>query len=331
MFFSHKDRQSGFSLTELSVAIAIISVIAGSAISVAITSDEAAKIKQTSTKMDAIEDAIVGYFAIQKRLPCPAEPYWNASGHSFSFGVEAISGDAGAPNPATCGGLGAHSISTTNGSIEYGTLPITTLGLPDEYYKDGWGRPFVYVVDTRFANNTTTNATPCDGTGAEGSDANSCFLYATGGDITVNDAAGDARTTSAVLLLMSLGPNGHGAYFANGQSGRFDGVDGSRVLSADELENSHFTAAGADDTFDATFVQKAFIKDENTSGQVFDDIVRFMTRDQVVKKTGAVLYQKECVTAATILANPGSNDCTPAANEPICESFAQQIDSMCLQ
>ncbi len=320
-----KGFQSGFSLTELSAAIAIIAVIAGSAISVAITSDEAAKISQTRTKLDAIEDALGAYLAINKRLPCPSAPEWAAV--PANFAVESASGD-----PVVCGGTGGFDIAGANGTIRYGTLPVLSLQLPTEYYKDGWGRPFTYVLDSRFANSVARNTTPCDGSGSASSDENKCFLYATAGDITVNDASGSARTTSAVLFVFSHGPNGHGAYFANGIAGRFNAVGGTaRALSAAELENSHLTSAGTNDTFDAEFVQKAFIKEEALAGEVFDDIGRFMTKSQLVKKAGATLYQEECVVAKTILDSPSANDCTAEPNAPVCETFAQKIDMLCLQ
>lgn len=335
-----KTGHRGFSLTELSAAIAIIAVIAGSAISMAITSDDAAKLQQTEAKLDAIEDALGAYLAINKRLPCPAEPVWSAT--PANFAVENASGD-----PLDCEGTGGFDIAgagTAGGvaDIRYGTLPAFTLQLPGEYYIDGWGRPFTYVVDTRFTNSTTTNTTPCDGSGAASDAENACFLYATSGAITINDVTATSRTANAVVFVFSHGPNGHGAYLANGtqfNSGagvnRYYANDGrtrsSGGSSEDEWENVHLTTTGTASALNATFVQRDFLKSETTSGEVFDDLARYLTRSQLVKKTGAALYQSECVIAQTVLDSPGSNDCTSASNAPVCETFATEIDNICLQ
>jgi prepilin-type N-terminal cleavage/methylation domain-containing protein len=327
-YHNQKMRSRGFSLTELSAAIAIIAVIAGSAISVAITSDDAAKIEQTKSKLDAIESALAGYLSINSRLPCPSEPFWG--GVDDDFAIENIDGVAGAPNPAECVGAGGYDINSTNGELRYGTLPIKALQLPSEYYNDGWGRPFTYVVDTRFINNTATN-TLCTGLGAVNSSGKACFIHAPSGDVSVNDSSGLSRTTEAVVFILSHGPNGHGAYFANGITGRFNAVSGTtRALGSDELNNSHLSDLGADTAFDTVFVQKDFIRDEALSGDVFDDISRYMTKTQLIREAGANLYQTECLSAKEVLDSPGSNDCVDAANSAMCELFAQKIYQLCL-
>lgn len=317
----------GFSLTELSAAIAIIAVIAGSAISMAITSDDAAKIQQTQSKLDSVEEALGAYLAINKRLPCPSEPVW--AGTPANFAVESAAGD-----PIACGGTGGFTISGTNGDIRYGTLPVLTLQLPLEYYVDGWGRPFSYIVDTRFANSTATN-TSCDGSGAASDAENACFLYAESGDITVNDITATSRSEDVVVFVFSHGPNGHGAYFANGIAGRYAANDGrgrsDGGTSDGEWQNTHLQNDGTATAMDEVFIQRPFIKGEATTSEVFDDVTRYLTRSQLVKKTGASLYQAECVTAQAVLDASGANDCTDAPNALICEKFALEIDTICLQ
>ncbi len=160
--------------------------------------------------------------------------------------------------------LNSNATATNSGiTISYNTVvggmvPTKTLRLPDEYGIDGWGRRIMYVVDV--------NVT-----------ANEAFAYMPVTDsstnrITVNNASGTARITSAAYLLISYGKNGHGAYPRIGGITRLSNYISS---DADELTNCHCTTAGISGTFSASFVQKPLFL-----GQ-FDDIVSYSTRSDL--------------------------------------------------
>lgn len=314
------ERFKGFSLTELSVSIAIIAMIAGSALSVAITSDYATKKRETDAKLDRIEEALAGFFSINKRLPCPADGELPTT--DADFGLEGVRGEA-CPNTNFNDGA----------NVFAGVVPIRTLQMPDDFMFDGWDRRIMYVVDYRFANNdtTVTPATDCDGDPAD-----ICFMDAASGSIIVDDASGNPRTSNAVYLLLSNGENGHGAYSKIGSATRIQahystGAPNNYLFSdvADEIENSHFSVSGANTSYDNVFVQKAFIKDEG--GEYFDDMVRFREKDQIIIEAGETMYQSICRDAKTIIDNPGASSCTGAASESNCEDFASQINERCLQ
>src|SRR5205085_2708177 len=96
-----------------------------------------------------------------------------------------------------------------------GVLPTKTLGLPDMV--DPWGRRYSYHIDRR------------------ATELSAFTIYRLTspliGDIIVNNSGGGTKTTKGVVLVMSHGPNGHGAFLTSGQ--RFKGM----TTSANEFTN----------------------------------------------------------------------------------------------
>ena len=142
-------------------------------------------------------------------------------------------------------------------SAAAGSVPTRTLGLPDEYALDGYGRRMQYVVDL--------GATRAD----------SCHdMQVTGGsgNIHIKDTAAAATDSDTVMwALMSYGHDGHGAFPANGGSmaNRFDTGSGDA-----DTANNAFAASGimGTSTFSGTLVRKEKTTDAN--GKVlFDDKV----------------------------------------------------------
>jgi len=309
-----KITQSGFSLTELSISLAIIALLAGSALSVMISSDFHVKKAETRSKLDRIEEALAGYVQTNHRLPCPADGTL-ASTHA-SFGLE------GTPTTTDCPNKN-FTISTAFA----GAVPVRTLQLPDDFISDGWGNRFTYVVDLPFANNEITNV-------ACTSPAAVCFRETTAGSLTINDDSDTARTTAAVYVVISHGEDAHGAYPKNGGSTRINaynkGFAGYVAGYADELENAHLLSNGSDDTYDKVYIEKDYTRDD-TNSIYFDDILRYKTKAQVVYSAGALIYDSICRIAHTVTTIPGANDCVNADDEGNCINMATEVDSRCLQ
>lgn len=313
-------QSKGFSLTELSLSLAIIAMIAGSAISVAINNTDYAKVKVTNDKLDRIEDALAAFVALNDRLPCPADGTLLTT--DGDFGTEGTRSDTSCPEA-----------NFTSGNVRGGVVPVTTLSLPDDYMFDGWGRRISYAVDYQFASNVSNNS-DCDGT-----ISTICFVETVGSSasITVNDAGGSNRTTTAVYVVFSHGQNGHGAFIKNGSSTRINAYTSGnawRTSFDDELENAHYTNAGADDTYDTVFVAKQFLRDENNDSDYFDDLLRFAEKSEIVRIAGGdasikIIYDDLCVDAAAIVASP-PDVCSGADSESDCEDFATEVNSRCL-
>lgn len=139
--------------------------------------------------------------------------------------------------------------------IAGGMVPTKSLQLPDDYAIDGWGHRIMYMVDVNLT--------------ADGGFANVPVNDTATNRITVNDASGIPKTTSAVYLLLSYGRNGHGAYPQAGGSTRLANYISA---DADELTNCHCNASAAAAGFSSVFVQKPSLDG------AFDDIVLYGTR-----------------------------------------------------
>lgn len=302
-----QNQMLGFSLVELSVVLAIISITLGGALTIATKKTESDKLNETEQKLDLIEQALEQYLVINQRLPCPADgtdiidtPTDN------EYGVEGTSSDSGCTN----------SNFDNEGDIYAGVVPVKTLGLADDLMIDGWGRRIDYVVDYQFANNQLTNIN-CDGVGNI-----ICFQYADNGGINVNDASGVARTTEAVYVLVSHGKNGYGAYGYYGNATR---LSFPTSPDADEIENS-----GSDPTYDAIFVQK-------TGDNSFDDIVRYKPKWQLVNDANGITDANICTPAKAVLDTPDvaggdpENSCSGATDVTVCQELARKVYSLCLQ
>ena len=313
--------RKGFSLTELSVSIAIIAMIAGSALSVALTSDFYTNTAQTNAKLDKIETALAGFVALNHRLPCPASGSTSLTASDF--------GQEGTPSKNGCA-----SANFNSGTVYGGVVPIRTLQLPDDFMFDGWGRRISYAVDSPFANNILTNP-ECDGT-----TSSVCFLDTAedSANITINDASNTPRTTHAAYVLISHGENGHGAFIKNGSTTRFNAYEDGNPWRdgrfSGELENAHYSNSGQNTSYNSVFVAKHLIRDEGSLTEYFDDITRFQTKSQIVKASGmgatnTMLYDTICRDAANIMAT-SINACTGAVNESDCTNFANEINKRCL-
>jgi len=334
----------GFSLTELSVSLAIIALIAGSALSVAFTSDFSNKVRETEAKLDRIEESLSGFLAINYRLPCPADG--TLASTNANFGTETTPSNAGGNiNGTRCASANFNdesvpgSVDVPTGNVYAGVVPVRTLQLPDDFMYDGWGKRVTYIVDNKFANSESTNA-DCDGT-----TSSICFVYsgASTGKIEVRDEAADTRITTAVYTLLSHGENGHGSYIKSGSSTRFQSFNAALTGTpftdassyADEVENAHFNSASSNTTYNDIFVQREYINFDNdpvaANRKYFDDIVRFKTKSQLVIETGEIIYDSICKDADDIIDNPVVNSCSGGASESNCTTFASELQSRCLQ
>lgn len=192
----------GFTLTELAIVLIIVSLLVGGMLVSMSTSRDIAKEKETQKQLASINEALLGFAAAQRRLPCPASP--------GTTGVEAPLG----------GGACTNNFN--------GFLPAITLGItPTDahgYAIDPWGNRIRYSVTGANTNAFTTlsgmQASWGVGLAPDLRVCNKSANITNPGAANADCAAVDQMTNTAVAVVFSTGPNG-----------------GAAPTSADELAN----------------------------------------------------------------------------------------------
>lgn len=116
--------QPGFSLVELAVVVAIVALLIGGAMATYSSLTEQRTQDETTRRLNAAVDAIIGFAVINRRLPCPA-----------------TAGTTGDEAPAG-GGNCTTSFSGFLPAITVGVQPVDSSG----YLVDPWGNRIRYAV-----------------------------------------------------------------------------------------------------------------------------------------------------------------------------------------
>ncbi len=281
-------KQAGFSLIELTMVMAVLGVLLGSGLAIGTYVTTTVRADETEQKMKAIERAIYAFKQTQNRLPCPANITLAVTDTNFGREqrdtVTPANGCASVANQ-----IFTASIPTVPASAIYGSMvPIRTLGLPDDYAYDGWGRRIFYAVN-KDATRTDTSpfvsifpVTNMDG-GISIDSAGGTRTVTTYRVCTIQPSCTATTGNGAIYLLLSFGPNGHGAWPKAGGTTRLSAApDNARpITNADELKNCHCTGG---ETVTATAYDNIFVQGDaqatdltNKDTTSFDDVVRYTT------------------------------------------------------
>lgn len=136
--------RQGFSLVEVSVVIAVLSVVAVMGLEATSIYFSRTSYSLTQERQATIKQALMRYRFIYGRLPCPAQK--NLSTSSIYYGKE----------QRVSGTLACDVAGTTMSGVHFGDVPVRDLNLPLSYMKDGYGSEMIYLVD---ANMTRSGAT----------------------------------------------------------------------------------------------------------------------------------------------------------------------------
>lgn len=176
---SKRPLERGFSLVEMAIVLAIISLLLAGLLPMISSQIEQQHRNDTRRQLDEIRAALVGFAAsqAQPRLPCPADPT-KATG-TTGAGIEVCT-------------------LTPSGGVITGALPWVTLGTNET---DAWGRRFTYAVPQSAVGSFTGG-----------------FTLTTTSPINVLNAStgGTAIATGAAAVIVSHGVNGAGAYLPSG-------------------------------------------------------------------------------------------------------------------
>lgn len=296
----------GFSLIELSIVIVIISILVAGALSVSVSGVTGAKVKVTRDRMNQLYQALGAYVVANSRLPCPASLI-SAKG-AADYGVAGAAGN--------CNLTGVYQQDPLMmGALFYGMVPVNTLNLPADLAEDAFGNKIVYVVNRNYTSSET------EGFPTYGNDPNAQSVPALA--ITVNDAKSPTPNSNVILVLMSYGPNGNGAY----------GINSTTPLQlpgtgdTDELENYVSSALNENNSI--------FVATSNSD--VFDDIVLYKTKRQLVndfKANSLLLCPEDTFDTGDLLPTILTTaapfpDTTPVTKSDLANIILQKIPDGC--
>jgi hypothetical protein len=204
-------------------------------------------------------------------MPCPA-PITSVKSTDADYGYS--TGDSGLC--ANQDGVYSHQNSV------YGMVPIKNLGLPSDVAEDGFGNKFGYLIYNKF---TSTSLFGISSSNAQGI------------DIKNKDTSLVASTELAMFAIISYGANKYGAFNANSGS-----QNSASTLAAEQAnyptnltDASVNTAAFSTSTTDKITINAS----SATTSSVFDDIVFYKTRNDMVRDFNALFLIKCPVVAAS--------------------------------
>ncbi len=267
----NRNRKTAFSLIELSIVLVLTAIIIAGVLSASTVSINNAKTKITNDRIKAIYRALGNFVLSNYRLPCPAA--LDVARESVGYGNS--SGSAG-----VCDGAGVYQ-SSTQSSVIYGMVPATALGLPKDLAEDGFGNKMIYIVNKNF--------TAADYPSTTLSNYFSSFLESDASTINVLQVPSGNVLDGNAFVIMSLGQNKYGAFNAVSTAQ-------NSIASSDIYEQQNYVSNVNTGTspYSADFGTisghgaRTVITSSNPSSDVFDDIVFFRTRSQMVTDFNAM-------------------------------------------
>lgn len=209
---STQNRQSGFSLVELSVVVTIIGVVAILGLESAANFVNRGAGSVTRERLVTVDDALARFFKIHGRLPCPAPITTALTTISPSpFGVEDCA--------IVEWGVGTNYAVKLGGGLMYGMLPYRTLNLPLNTVLDGFNNKLNYVVTKNLVGGGGSATVPNrfgSIAGTTATDGLAGIEIRTGTlrepcNTTCQKVADPASSTGAAYIVFSSGPDQRGA------------------------------------------------------------------------------------------------------------------------
>ena len=252
-------RNRGFTLIEIALVLLIITILVASIIPGLGAAFEESKRKAVKAQLREIQEAMIGYAAVNGRLPCPAS--------GTSDGVE---------DP-----VGGGNCAGTIGLVSHGFVPVATLGLLGETNIDGllldaWHNPIRYSVAQDAVDPATgpdfTTAGQMRVTGIANLTADIVVCTSATLVSTCPDIGGDGnrlRANQIPALVFSMGRDWSEFSGADQQTNAGDPLTPGGAKSITGTSGTLYPTPG-----DNVFVSKPFTQVEGD--EKFDDIVSWL-------------------------------------------------------
>jgi prepilin-type N-terminal cleavage/methylation domain-containing protein len=259
--------QRGFTLVELALVVGIVALLLGGLMVPISRSLEQKAIATTQARLEAAQQALVGYALLYGRLPCPDTGDTGAAGNNTPpmtgcTGSTDTTGATLAP-PAQPSAAGPPVLS----GASWGHLPWATLGIDGV---DGWGNRLDYAVYTPLVDSGTLTSTLLNASNLMVMCTKSTITPTGGGVIPgcLTSAAIPAVIPSSKtsFVVYSHGKNGLGAI-------RPSGTSNTASTTVDEAQNQPATESTADDR--RTFIFRSQTDATHNAGE-FDDLMVWM-------------------------------------------------------
>lgn len=216
--------QSGFTLVEMAIVLAIVGLLLGGLLRSLSAQVESQRINETRKHLNEIQQALTGYIIINGRLPCPAS--------SASNGMENFAGGGNAGN--------GNCANFYNGFVPAATLGITPVD-SQGLVIDAWNNPIRYAVTLSNSNAfTKTNGMGTTGISALTPNLIVCLSASAAGFSGSSCGTGNALTADPGVPAVIYSTGKSGGVGAAGSDEQAN-LDGNRVFV------SHTPATDFDD------------------------------------------------------------------------------------
>lgn len=273
-------REAGFTLIEVAIALVVIGVLAVPFIQQYNLYKIDKITSESRGNLYVVKAALQKYALNYGRYPTPSAK--NIVSGDIGYGEETTLTFGALPLCATDNTGVCRTTAVDNTAVLIGTVPFSTIGLPEQYTLDGYKRRFTYAI-TKSLTETTS-------------------FTDNGGKITLLDRTGGAHTNTNIpgnvqFVVVSHGLNGKGAYTSGGV----------RPFACTGLGND-IQNCNDDDTFNSNFdlvgnpPEYKRLEFSIAGANQYDDYIEFAT------STTSDIWTKNANAASQDIYNRSSND-----------------------
>ena len=259
---SHAPRaQRGVNLIELSISLAVLAVVAAGILVPLVTQIEQRNVATTESTIADVKDALLGFAAVNGRLPCPAPV-------NAATGVEVFTGTGNALN-GECADFWGYVPAQA-----LGVTPVDTSG----FALDAWGNRIRYAVTSVTVGGIAKAFTRTDGIRSAGLVAIATTV-ASSPPVLLQVCAGGAGVNAGVscnsagTTTNELTPNAVVVIWSTGSNARTSGGTGT-----DEAQNPNPRNEASKDVL---FVSRTR---SDIAGNPFDDVVNWLSVNTLVNR-----------------------------------------------